>query len=153
MLWFHLPLDSCIQTGLMMLGARPCTTFSLCCWLRVDGCCATTWCFTGWQYKSANPGSFLGVGCGPRVLGVRGWALFLAVPAVRKLQCQYNPCRQSFSEVSEFQVRNTYTRAVAPLPRALCRLMRQRSPGLWLGFVCSFPTFLQAILLLGVLCI
>lgn len=81
-----------------------------------------------------------------------GGTLFLAAPAVRKLQCRYNPCWQTFSEVSELQVNNTHTRAIAqePSPRALleilCRVMRQRSPGLWSGFVCSFPTFLRVIL-------
>lgn len=39
-----------------------------------------------------------------RVPGHLGWALFLAAPAVRKLQGQYNSCWQSFSEVSELQV-------------------------------------------------
>lgn len=82
----------------------------------------------------------------------------MAAPAARKLQCRYNPCWQTFSEVSELQVNNAHTRAIAqePLPRdlleILCRLMRQRSPGLRSGFVCSFPTFLQVILLPWLLC-
>lgn len=77
--------------------------------------------------------------------------MFLAAPAARKLQRGYNPCWQTFPEVSELQVNNTHTRAIAqePLPRALlemlCRGMKQRSPRLQSGFVCSFPTFLRLI--------
>lgn len=137
----------------MILGVRPCTTFSLCRQLSVDGCCATG----SVLYRLA-------------VLISKSWVLFGGRAWARGhrcrggfcswqlLQCQYNTCWQGFSEVSEFQViTHTHTRAVAPFPRppleVLCRLMRQRSLGLWLGFVCSFPTFLQVILLLGLLCI
>jgi len=140
-----------------MPGARPRTgapAFPLHCRLSADGCCAVAQRSALWQRRSANLGSFLGWD-GPEGLG---GTLFLAASAARKLQRWYNPCWQTFSEVSELQVNNTHTRAIAqePLPRALleilCRLMRQRSPGLQVGFVCSFPTFLQVILQPWLLC-